>query len=82
MMHIREFTAFVDRKKTDYINQLKRDKLVRDEVQKYTDMDQTERKTYQSGLQNYVKTYLPERWKEILTRKLLYRRPCLVNAFE
>ena len=46
MMHIREFTAFVDRKKTDYINQLKRDKLVRDEVQKYTDMDQTERKTY------------------------------------
>ena len=82
MMHIRDFTAFVDRKKTEYINQLRRDKQIRDTVQKYIDMNSEERSTYQKGLQDYVKTYLPDRWKEILTRKLLYRKPCLVNAFE
>ena len=82
MMHIRDFTAFVDRKKTEYINYLKQKKVLRDEVQKYVEMDDAERKAYQAELQTYVNSYLPERWKEILTRKLVYRKPCLVNAFE
>ena len=50
MMHIRDFTAFVDRKKTEYINYLKQKKVLRDEVQKYVEMNDAERKAYQAEL--------------------------------
>ena len=82
MMLIRDFTAFVDKHKIEYIEKLKKEKKIRDAVKKYVEMNKKEREIYQTGLKQYIATYVPERWKEILTRKLLYRKPCLVNAFD
>ena len=50
MMLVRDFTCFVDKQKTEYIEKLKKEKKIRDDVKKYIEMNQKEREIYQAGL--------------------------------
>ena len=80
MIPIKDFTAFVDKYKQEYWEKLKEAGKIQPGKTKYVDLTTKEREFYQAGLKDYIATYVPERWKEKLTRKLLYRKPCLVNA--
>ena len=82
MMLVKDFTAFVDKRKAEYMDQLKKGSKIPADSTLYIHLNQQYRDIYQAGLPDYVSTYWPEKWKPTVARHLPYRRPCLVNAFD
>ena len=46
MIPVRDFTAFVDKQKVEYLDYLKQNKKIREDAKKYTDLYPQERKIY------------------------------------
>ena len=82
MIPVKEFTAFIDKRKLDYMDQLKKQRVIPWDSTLYRHFEDEYKAVYQKGLQDFIDSYWPENWKAALAKNLPYRRPCLVNAFD
>ena len=81
MIRAKDFSHFIERKKVEFLQKLKKEGLIRKEPQKYQELSEKDKATYQAHKQDYIDQYEPEKWKKTLALQLKYRKPSLINLF-